>query len=540
MKLCPHCLSPLESPRDHCPFCGKSLQNQNPAGTLAFASLLGERYTLGRFVQADGEGVTYEGADNTTGQRVMIREYLPVTLAQGRVEGRLEPKPGREVLFKTNRMDFADLYRTLQRITPATGLVTVQDVIEENDTVYAVTEVCKGQTLEKYLSSRKSPLKPAEARSLMQPVLEGVAALHKEGLVHRGISPETIFILQGGKACLGGYATLGLRTRGSELKEKLFEGYSAPEQYAPEQFAGRYTDVYALAAVFYRILTGTAPLPAPQRLVRDSMPTVREMERDVPGYLSAVLSRAMRLTPAERVQNVPELMGVLASQNAANVLLDREEAAEVSRRRKGKGGQNQYALLMTVLVVICILLMLICWLFLRREGGGGQEQPSGLPASSALQKELYVPDLVGLSYEEVNSDPELAPYFRFYVAEHRYDSDTEPGTVIEQSPTAGQPVAENALISLVISQGPHLVEMPYILGFTQENAVAELNSRGISFSLLTLTNDGSYVSGCVADVDVPAGTEIDVGKVIVNVYIADERPPEVLGNQTGESQSGEG
>lgn len=540
MKLCPHCLSPLESPRDHCPFCGKSLQNQNPAGTLAFASLLGERYTLGRFVQADGEGVTYEGADNTTGQRVMIREYLPVTLAQGRVEGRLEPKPGREVLFKTNRMDFADLYRTLQRITPATGLVTVQDVIEENDTVYAVTEVCKGQTLEKYLSSRKSPLKPAEARSLMQPVLEGVAALHKEGLVHRGISPETIFILQGGKACLGGYATLGLRTRGSELKEKLFEGYSAPEQYAPEQFAGRYTDVYALAAVFYRILTGTAPLPAPQRLVRDSMPTVREMERDVPGYLSAVLSRAMRLTPAERVQNVPELMGVLASQNAANVLLDREEAAEVSRRRKGKSGQNQYALLMTVLVVICILLMLLCWLFLRREGGGGQEQPSGLPASSALQKELYVPDLVGLSYEEVNSDPELAPYFRFYVAEHRYDSDTEPGTVIEQSPTAGQPVAENALISLVISQGPHLVEMPYILGFTQENAVAELNSRGISFSLLTLTNDGSYVSGCVADVDVLAGTEIDVGKVIVNVYIADERPPEVLGNQTGESQSGEG
>ena len=538
MKLCPHCLSPLESPRDHCPFCGKSLQNQNPAGTLAFASLLGERYTLGRFVQADGEGVTYEGADNTTGQRVMIREYLPVTLAQGRVEGRLEPKPGREVLFKTNRMDFADLYRTLQRITPATGLVTVQDVIEENDTVYAVTEVCKGQTLEKYLSSRKSPLGPAEARSLMQPVLEGVAALHKEGLVHRGISPETIFILQGGKACLGGYATLGLRTRGSELKEKLFEGYSAPEQYAPEQFAGRYTDVYALAAVFYRILTGTAPLPAPQRLVRDSMPTVREMERDVPGYLSAVLSRAMRLAPAERVQNVPELMGVLASQNAANVLLDREEEAEVSRRRKTKGGQNQYALLMTVLVAICILLMLLCWLFLSREGGR-QEQPSGLPASSVVQQELYLPDLVGRSYEEVNSDPELAPYFRFYVAEHRYDSDTEPGDILEQSPAAGQPVAENTLISLVISQGPHLVEMPYILGFTQENAVAELNSRGISFSLLTLTNDGSYVSGCVASVDVPAGTEIDVGKVIVNVYIAGERPPEVLGNQTGESQSGE-
>ena len=530
MKLCPHCLSPLEGQRDHCPFCGKSLANRNPAGTLAFASLLGGRYTLGRFVQADGEGVTYEGADNTTGQRVMIREYLPLTLAQGRVEGRLEPKPGREVLFKTNRMDFADLYRTLARITPATGLVTVLDVVEENDTVYAVTEVCKGQTLERYLESRKSPLSPAEARSLMQPVLEGVAALHKEGLVHRGISPETIFILQGGKACLGGYATLGLRTRGSELKEKLFEGYSAPEQYAPEQFAGRYTDVYALAAVFYRILTGTAPLPAPQRLVRDSMPTAREMERDVPGYLSAVLSRAMRLAPAERVQNVPELMGVLASQNAANVMLDREERAEAGPRRKGRG-QSQYALLMTVLVLICILLMVLCWIFLQR-GGVSQEQPSGGgPASSTVQSEVYVPNLVGRSYEEVNSDPEIASHFRFYVVEHRYDSDTQPGDILEQNPAAGQPVTENALISLVISQGPHMVEMPYILGFTKENAEAELNSRGIAFSMLTLANDGSYVSGCVADVDVAAGTEIDVGKVIVNVYIADDRNQEIIGNQ---------
>src|SRR5699024_1487126 len=83
---------------------------------------------------------------------------------------------------------------------------------------------------------------------LLQPVFNGVAAMHQVGLVHRGICPENIRVLENGRARLTGYATIGLRTAGSGLHGQLYEGYSAPEQYSVVEFEGRYTDVYSLSA----------------------------------------------------------------------------------------------------------------------------------------------------------------------------------------------------------------------------------------------------------------------------------------------------
>ena len=72
--LCPYCLSPLEGQRKECPFCGKSLENLNPPGTLPFAYLLGSRYTIGKVLQVDGEGILYAAVENVSGFRVNIKE----------------------------------------------------------------------------------------------------------------------------------------------------------------------------------------------------------------------------------------------------------------------------------------------------------------------------------------------------------------------------------------------------------------------------------------------------------------------------------
>ena len=96
---------------------------------------------------------------------------------------------------------------------------------------------------------------------MLQPVFDGVAAMHQVGLVHRGICPENIRVLENGRARLTGYATVGLRTAGSGLHEQLYEGYSAPEQYSTAEFEGRYTDEYSLAAVVYRMVCGQSPGP---------------------------------------------------------------------------------------------------------------------------------------------------------------------------------------------------------------------------------------------------------------------------------------
>ena len=252
--LCPHCLQPLDGGyRGECPHCGRSLENRNPEGALPLGTQLGGRYTVGTYLSADGDGLAYRGVLNDEKKFVLIKEYFPVTLCNGRsADGALMPKEEKEVLFKTSRMDFKDLYDDLKNLTPATGLSTILDVMEENNTVYAVEESEKGMTLSHYLHLRSRTLTPAEARTLLQPIMEGVALLHKSGLIHRGICPDNIVLPIDGTARLTGYGTLALRTGGSELKSQLYPGYAAPEQYSAAEFSGRYTDVYALAAVCYR------------------------------------------------------------------------------------------------------------------------------------------------------------------------------------------------------------------------------------------------------------------------------------------------
>ena len=105
------------------------------------------------------------------------------------------------------------------------------DVFEENNTVYAVMENPGGRPLQKWLEEHGT-VTPQQACAMLEPVFNGVEAMHQVGLVHRGICPANIRIMDNGRARLTGYATVGLRTAGSGLHEQLYEGYSAPEQYS--------------------------------------------------------------------------------------------------------------------------------------------------------------------------------------------------------------------------------------------------------------------------------------------------------------------
>ena len=186
------------------------------------------------------------------------------------------PKEEKEVLFKTSRMDFKDLYDDLKNLTPATGLSTILDVMEENNTVYAVEESEKGMTLSHYLHLRSRTLTPAEARTLLQPswrvwpccTSRADPPRHLPGqhrAAHRRHGPPDRL------------RHAGAAHRGSELKSQLYR-YAAPEQYSAAEFSGRYTDVYALAAVCYRMVTGQTPVAAPQRKVRDSIESAHSLE----------------------------------------------------------------------------------------------------------------------------------------------------------------------------------------------------------------------------------------------------------------------
>lgn len=534
--LCPHCLQPLPGGYGgDCPHCGRSLDNQNPEGALPLGTQLAGRYTVGSYLSADGDGLSYRGVLNEEKKFVLIKEYFPVTLCNGRsADGALMPKEGKEVLFKTSRMDFKDLYDDLRNLTPATGLNTILDVIEENNTVYAIEESEKGMTLTHYLSLRSRTLTPAEARTLLQPVMEGVTQLHKAGLIHRGICPDNILLPIDGTARLTGYGTLALRTGGSELKSQLYPGYAAPEQYSAAEFSGRYTDVYALAAVCYRMVTGQIPVAAPQRKVRDSLESAHSLEAGVPTWFSQVLSCALRLDPARRMQTVPELMSALTDPNVANAMFERGDNQISTRKIMGVS-----------LAVIVVLAVLLVWSLL--DAGENSHTPAPTPppaasesgeSSTADQEVETIPDLVGKRYASEIKDNDLYTGYRIVMTEEN-SSEVAAGIVISQEPVAGTiKTEEGEIIQIVVSKGPNLVEMPDIIGFTQSNASKQLDERGIQYKMQIVENDGTMAEGCVAKTDVLAGTKFDAGKTIVSVFIAGERDDTLVATTGGsEDQS---
>ena len=524
-RLCPYCLQPLPGAAQSCPHCGKSFAGRNPGGTLPVGTVLAGRYTVGEMLSIDGEGILYRGAENLGRFRVTIKEYLPITLTAERTVGSvLRPKTGSEVLFKTTRMDFADLYHSIQRITPANGLEAVLDVVETNNTVYAVLENPGGTPLDQWLENHPGPIRPDDACAMLQPVFEGVAAMHKIGLVHRGICPENIRVMENGRCRLAGYATVGLRTAGSGLHEQLYEGYSAPEQYSTAQFEGRYTDEYSLAAVFYRMVCGQAPVPAAQRVVADSNPRAKSVNGSLPLYVSQVLQLGLRLRPMERIQTVPQLYQALSSKEYTAELTRTMKPETPVRTAPPEPERREHllslkALLAGILILLSILILLTLWGILGRKNESASSAVEPEPASSEVMvPQNLVPNFIGMDYTQVQNNREYTSMYLFYVTEEY--SDTAPaGQIIQQQPDADTVLKAGETIRLVVSKGPQMVEIPNIIGFTQDGAVKELEARGLVASCFMVVNDGSYASGCVVSTSEEPGTRVEVGTVIT-VYIA--------------------
>ena len=525
-RLCPYCLQPLPGAAQSCPHCGKSFAGRNPGGTLPVGTVLAGRYTVGEMLSIDGEGILYRGAENLGRFRVTIKEYLPITLtAERTAESTLRPKTGSEVLFKTTRMDFADLYRSIQRITPANGLEAVLDVVEANNSVYAILENLGGTPLDQWLENHPGTIRPDDACTMLQPVFEGVAAMHKIGLGHRGVCPENMRVMGDNRCGVAGYATGGLRTAGNGLHEQRYEGYAAPEQYSTAEFEGRYTDEYSLAAVFYRMVCGQAPVPAAQRIVADSNPRAKSVNGSLPLYVSQVLQLGLRLRPMERIQTVPQLYQALSSKEYTAELTRTMKPETPVRTAPQEPERKEHllslkALLAGIVILLSILILLTLWSVLSQHihqpaASAAESEPA---SSEVMVPQNLVPNFIGMDYTQVQNNREYTSMYLFYVTEEY--SDTAPaGQIIQQEPSADTVLKAGETIRLVVSKGPQMAEMPNIIGFTQDSAVKELEARGLVASCFMVVNDGSYASGCVVRTSEEPGTKVEVGTVIT-VYIA--------------------
>jgi serine/threonine protein kinase len=296
---------------------------------------IGERvlwYEVEAVVEEDDFGVTYKArdtqatppsADRNIGLPVVaIRELLPRELIE-RCDG-TEVQVASEVhaeAFLEARAQFIDEAETLATLRhPA--IVKVHFQRRANATAYMVMEWIEGACLRAQLEHWQQ-LSESDLMRRLDPLFDALTLVHEAGLVHANISPDNVWLRADGSPVLVNFsaAQFAYQRRMHEPLIGLASGYAACEQYLGDDTSvGPWTDVYAVAALIYRIVTGFRPADALERsMCRSGEPESQRAATELATgrYSSALLAavdRALSVEIAARPQTISELRGLLTTE----------------------------------------------------------------------------------------------------------------------------------------------------------------------------------------------------------------------------------
>lgn len=322
---CPHCMRSISEGDEICPHCGKNINelkqvtHQLPVGTV-----LERKYLVGEVLGEGGFGITYIGLDINLQTRVAVKEFYPngyvsresatTTIVTAYQTGDDEAEAIRK--WQDGFMTEA---RTLAKFVDEPGVVGARDFFLENQTAYIIMEYVEGQTLGEYVSSRGGRIPVEEMLRLASPVVQSLDAVHREGIVHRDISPDNLMITLSGRMKLLDFGAARDYTSGGEksLSVMLKHGYAPEEQYRSHGLQGPWTDVYALCATMYRCITGQLPPEAMERMRVDEIKRPSDLGVDISPAAEEALMRGLAVYAEDRTQSMSELYAGLYEEGAS-------------------------------------------------------------------------------------------------------------------------------------------------------------------------------------------------------------------------------
>ncbi len=304
------CMREFDSDSSICPHCG---YDQNSTAThsnhLKPGTMVAGRYLIGRALGSGGFGITYIAWDSLIGKAVAVKEYLPGVFAY-RVPGQnnvASYNKDSEEKFRAGLTKTIAESNTLARFNSVDGVVDVYNCVEANGTVYIVMEYLEGKTLKQELKTHGNYTFEA-ALDIMAPILNALYQIHESGIIHRDISPDNIFLCDDGTVRLidFGAARMALNDDRKSLSVILKRGYAPKEQYYTNAKQGPWTDVYATAATFYRMLTGIVPQESLERESQDALIPPSELGVELPDYAEHAILRALKVDSSKRTKNTDD------------------------------------------------------------------------------------------------------------------------------------------------------------------------------------------------------------------------------------------
>nr|WP_288732346.1 serine/threonine-protein kinase [uncultured Anaerobutyricum sp.] len=351
-KRCFNCMKEYEEQYEVCPHCGY-VDGSPPAEAyhLAPGEILNHKYIVGTAIDSGGFGIIYRAWDAQMEQVVAIKEYFPngvVSRVPGQNDVIVYSGKNREVFRKGVDRFLVEARNMAEFSQP--DIVALYDYFEENNTAYIVMEYLDGVSFKEYLKERGGRIPSEEVVDITLHVLAALEEIHSHHIIHRDISPDNIFLCSNHRVKVidFGAARFSSGEESSNFSTIVKPGYAPAEQYRTKSRQGPFTDLYALGACMYQAATGEKPQESLARAMHDDLRPPKELNPEVPEYLSDIIMKAMAMDEDERFQSSEEFMKALKGHQIAKT-----PAKKKPKKKKKKGNS---VLKMAVAVVLTLLL----------------------------------------------------------------------------------------------------------------------------------------------------------------------------------------
>jgi hypothetical protein len=275
------------------------------------SKLLKGQYTITRYLNSGGFGITYLAKDSLD-RDVVIKECFPSSVC----------RRSKVVVAARSRAHTAELRsivqlfvreaRSLAKIVHP-NIVAVHQVFEDNGTAYMAIDYIDGLDLQQIIDGEGEMLTPEHIVQITEKLLHAVGFIHENDMLHRDISPDNVLIDKTGKPILIDFGAArehaSKTTRAMSALRVVKDGYSPQEFYIAGSEQGPWSDLYALGATIYHLISGEAPVNGQARLAALAedrpdpyVPLSGRFPAYPPGFLEAI-DRALQTLPKQRLQS---------------------------------------------------------------------------------------------------------------------------------------------------------------------------------------------------------------------------------------------
>ena len=393
------------------------------------------------------------------------------------------------------------------------NIVAVYDVSRSSEFEYIVMELIDGITLKQYMQKKGNKLNWREALHFITQITKALGHAHSRGIIHRDIKPHNIMVLRDGsvkvadfgiaRVSSGGHSTLTQEALGSVH-------YISPEQARGSHIDAR-SDLYSAGVVLYEMITGRLPFEGDNAVsvaiqhIKSIPLSPRELDSTIPEALEAITMRAMSPNPDDRYPSADFMLADLEEfRKNPNINFDystndplptepdtdrtqvmapsfsslprREKERERERDRyrdddydyDERPASSPWPIVAAIAVILAFVAGIFFFLY----------QIVMNPANP-VPEQITVPTLTGKLYENVQDDEKLLNGFTVSISGDPKTNDAEEGTILEQSPAAGEKVDAVGAISVVVSAGPEVIIMPSVENRGWRDVMLELKNMGL-------------------------------------------------------------